>query len=248
MFSCRLTLIASAPAELIPMVYPSGSALATALVPTAPPAPPRLSMTTVWPRSNPSFRRLHGRWCRPVHSGWKRHDQLDRPVSDSPVPMRRWPWQQAMSPQRRISAVLACEVLSVPAVARCCAIRYCPLHEQRATTRRRLLRLQGRAGGRAAGADQRHLLGRRRALRPDERPDVGRAAPAVEGRPDRLDGAAEVGAGVPSARRGRRHRRYHRALSARGRQRLHGRAVRHQPRDGGGGPQAADRCRSRPIA
>ena len=39
-------LIASAPALVIAMVYPSGAAFATASVPVTPPAPPRLSMTT----------------------------------------------------------------------------------------------------------------------------------------------------------------------------------------------------------
>jgi hypothetical protein len=41
-----LGLIASAPALDIAMVYPSGGAFATASVPSTPPCPPRLSIST----------------------------------------------------------------------------------------------------------------------------------------------------------------------------------------------------------
>ena len=36
-------------------VYPSGAALAASAAPMLPPAPPRFSITTVWPHISPSF-------------------------------------------------------------------------------------------------------------------------------------------------------------------------------------------------
>ena len=107
--------------------------------------------------------------------------------------------------------------------------------------RHRQLRLPPGRGGRAPAPRQRRVLHRRRALRPDERPDVGRPAPAVEGRPGRLARAAEIGAPLRPDRRRRRHRRHHAARPGGRRGRLPGRAVRHQSGDGGGGPQAPGR-------
>ena len=95
--------------------------------------------------------------------------------------------------------------------------------------------------GRAPAPRQRRVRDRRRALRPDERPDVGRPAPAVEGRPRRLARAAksarrfdliDVAGGTGDISR--------RVLEAGG---AGCRAVLCDisPGDGGGGPQAPGR-------
>ena len=114
-------------------------------------------------------------------------------------------------------------------------------HDRQAPRRHHQLRLPAGRGGHAPASRQRRVLHRRRALRPDERPDVGRPAPAVEGRPRRLARAAEVGAPLRPDRRRRRHRRHHAPRARDRRTGLPGRAVRHQSGDGGGGPQASGR-------
>ena len=53
MLSRKFTLMASALEAAMPMVWPSGSALATEAVPVSPPAPARFSITTLLPRRAP---------------------------------------------------------------------------------------------------------------------------------------------------------------------------------------------------
>ena len=81
------------------------------------------------------------------------------------------------------------------------------------------------------------------ALRPDERPDVGRRAPALEERAGRR---AEPAAGREVPRRGGRHRRHRLPHRAAGRRRRGRHDLRHQPGDARGRPRP--RGRSRPAA
>ena len=97
---------------------------------------------------------------------------------------------------------------------------------------------------REAVAGQRRVPPRRQPLRPDERPDVGRPAPAVEGRPGGLAEPAEA-AGLVGARRGRRDRRrgaaHRRGLAPPGL----GHRARHQRLHAGGRPRARRSPRAR---
>ena len=91
-------------------------------------------------------------------------------------------------------------------------------------------RLQGRALGRQADAGERRVPQRGAALRPDERPDVGGAAPGLEGRDDQCAQSAAQRKAVRAARRRRRHRR-HRVPRRQSRgPGLPGHRVRHQCR------------------
>ena len=105
-------------------------------------------------------------------------------------------------------------------------------------------RLHARARRRQARPGERGLCQGRAPLRPDERPDVGRPAPAVEKRPRGLACAAEKRGSLRPSRRRRRHRR--RGLAgARGlRPRRLGRDLRHQRGDDRGRPGERERrCR-----
>src|SRR5262249_50590660 len=113
-------------------------------------------------------------------------------------------------------------------------------------------RLPAGAARAQAGAGRRRFSQRGEALRPDERPHVGRASPRLEGHArHRHQSAARaagvgatgpgVGAAVRAARSCRRHRR-HRLSRARGRRQRHARhRRRHQRRHARGRARAAER-------
>ena len=114
-------------------------------------------------------------------------------------------------------------------------------YRRRATAQ---LRLRARCREDAKqGLVERRLRHGRAPLRPDERPDVGRPAPAVEGRPGRLARAAARRAALRAARRRRRHRRRRLARARRRRRRRPRRALRHQRGDDRRRPRAAANAR-----
>ena len=81
-------------------------------------------------------------------------------------------------------------------------------------------RLPAGAARRQAGAGGRRIPHGRAPLRPDERPDVGRPAPGLEGRAGHRRQPAEERSRLPPARCRGRHRRY-RLARGRGRRRRH---------------------------
>ena len=83
------------------------------------------------------------------------------------------------------------------------------------------------------GVSQRGL-----ALRSDERPDVGRAAPRLEGHHGQHARSAQRRAAVRAARRRRRHRRYRVSRGEGARRRLSRHRLRHQCRHAAGRPGA----------